>query len=172
MPIYALGDLEPNIDPTAYIHPDAVIIGDVTIGSESSVWACSVIRGDDGVIRIGNRSNIQDGAVLHTTPVNPTVVVNNCTIGHLAHLEGCTVEDDSLVGTASVVLHNAVIQRGALVGANAVVTGGTVVPEGAMALGIPAKIREGLANQEEISLGVDSYVARAKWFRNDLRRID
>ena len=76
------------------------------------------------------------------------------------------------MGTASVVLHSAVIQRGALVGANAVVTGGTVVPEGAMALGIPAKTREGLANQEEISLGVDSYVARAKWFRDDLRRID
>ena len=102
MPIYALGDLEPNIDPTAYIHPDAVIIGDVTIGSESSVWACSVIRGDDGVIRIGNRSNIQDGAVLHTTPVYPTVVGNNCTIGHLAHLEGCTVEDDSLVGLSLI----------------------------------------------------------------------
>jgi len=172
MPVYALGDLEPSISATAYIHPEAVVIGNVTIGSESSVWACAVLRGDDGQISIGDRTNIQDGAVIHTTPIYPTVVGNNCTIGHLAHLEGCTIEDRSLVGTASVVLHNAVVQEGALVGANAVVTGGTVVPSGALALGIPAKIREGLANQEEITLGVESYVARAKWFRKDLRRID
>ncbi|HJM99803.1 MAG TPA: gamma carbonic anhydrase family protein [Acidimicrobiales bacterium] len=172
MPVYALGDLEPSISATAYIHPEAVVIGNVTIGSESSVWACAVLRGDDGQISIGDRTNIQDGAVIHTTPIYPTVVGNNCTIGHLAHLEGCTIEDGSLVGTASVVLHNAVVQEGALVGANAVVTGGTVVPSGALALGIPAKIREGLANQEEITLGVESYVARAKWFRKDLRRID
>ncbi|HJM29322.1 MAG: gamma carbonic anhydrase family protein [Acidimicrobiales bacterium] len=172
MPIYSLGDLEPSIDSTAYIHPEAVIIGNVTIGSESSVWACAVLRGDDGEITIGNRSNIQDGAVIHTTPIFPTVVGNNCTIGHLAHLEGCTIEDGALIGTASVVLHDAKVQEGALVGANAVVTGGTVVPPGAMALGIPAKVGKGLANQEEISLGVESYVARAKWFREDLRRID
>jgi len=172
MPVYALGDLEPSISATAYIHPEAVVIGNVIIGSESSVWACAVLRGDDGEISIGNRTNIQDGAVIHTTAIYPTIVGNNCTIGHLAHLEGCTIEDGSLVGTASVVLHNAVVQEGALVGANAVVTGGTVVPSGALALGIPAKIREGLANQEEITLGVESYVARAKWFRKDLRRID
>ncbi|MEG3586923.1 MAG: gamma carbonic anhydrase family protein [Actinomycetota bacterium] len=172
MPIYALGDLEPNIAASAYIHPDAVVIGNVTIGSESSVWACAVLRGDDGEVAIGNRSNIQDGAVLHTTPIYPTIVGNDCTIGHLAHLEGCTIKDGSLVGTASVVLHDAVVHEGALVGANAVVTGGTIVPAGALALGIPAKIREGLANQEEITLGVESYVARAKWFREELRRID
>ena len=172
MPVYALGDLEPTISSTAYIHPEAVVIGNVTIGSESSVWACAVLRGDDGKISIGDRTNIQDGAVIHTTPIYETVVGNNCTIGHLAHLEGCTNEDGSLVGTASVVLHNAVVQEGALVGANAVVTGGTIVPSGALALGIPAKIREGVANQEEITLGVESYVARAKWFRKDLRRID
>ena len=172
MPVYALGDLEPTISSTAYIHPEAVVIGNVTIGSESSVWACAVLRGDDGKISIGDRTNIQDGAVIHTTPIYETVVGNNCTIGHLAHLEGCTIEDGALVGTASVVLHNAVVQEGALVGANAVVTGGTIVPSGALALGIPAKIREGVANQEEITLGVESYVARAKWFRKDLRRID
>ena len=172
MPIYALGDLEPVIDSSAYIHPEAVVIGNVTIGSESSIWACAVLRGDDGAISIGNRSNIQDGAVIHTTPIYETTIGDNCTIGHLAHLEGCTIEDGALVGTASVVLHDARVQSGALVGANAVVTGGTVVPPGAMALGIPAKIREGLANQDEIRLGVESYVSRAKWFRKELRRLD
>ena len=110
--------------------------------------------------------------MIHTTPIYATTIGDNCTIGHLAHLEGCTIEDGALVGTASVVLHDARVQSGALVGANAVVTGGTVVPPGAMALGIPAKIREGLANQDEIRLGVESYVSRAKWFTKELRRID
>jgi len=170
MPIYALGDKEPSIATDAYVHPEAVIIGEVTIGSESSVWPCAVLRGDDGKIIIGKRSNIQDGAVIHTTIIYPTIVGNDCTIGHLAHLEGCRVLDGALIGTASVVLHDAEIQQGALVGANAVVTGGTIVPPAAMALGIPAKIRENMANQEEISLGVESYVHRGKWFREELRR--
>ena len=172
MPIYALGDKEPSIATDAYVHPEAVIIGEVTIGSESSVWPCAVLRGDDGKIIIGKRSNIQDGAVIHTTIIYSTIVGNDCTIGHLAHLEGCRVLDGALIGTASVVLHDAEIQQGALVGANAVVTGGTIVPTAAMALGIPAKIRENMANQEEISLGVESYVNRGKWFREELRRID
>ena len=172
MPIYALGDKEPSIATNAYVHPEAVIIGEVTIGSESSVWPCAVLRGDDGKIIIGERSNIQDGAVIHTTIIYPTIVGNNCTIGLLAHLEGCRVLDGALIGTASVVLHDAEIQQGALVGANAVVPGGTIVPPAAMALGIPAKIRENMANQEEISLGVESYVNRGKWFREELRRID
>jgi|TARA_B110000438_G_C15764120_1_gene628715 carbonic anhydrase/acetyltransferase-like protein (isoleucine patch superfamily) len=172
MPIYALGNKEPQIASDAYIHPEAVIIGDVTIGSESSVWPCAVLRGDDGEIIVGDRSNIQDGAVLHTTFMYPTIVGNNCTIGHLAHLEGCRILDNALVGTAAVVLHDAEVQQGALVGANAVVTGGSVIPPGAMALGIPAKVREGMANQKEILLGVESYVNRGKWFRKDLRRLD
>lgn len=172
MPIYALGDVEPTIADDAYIHPDAVVIGAVTIGSESSVWACAVLRGDDGEIIIGDRSSVQDGAVIHTTPELPTVVGNDCTIGHLAHLEGCRVSDGALVGTASVVLHDARIGEGALVGANAVVTGGTIVPPGAMALGVPAKIRENIADQEEIARGAESYVARGKRFRAELRRID
>lgn len=172
MPIYALGELEPRIAPDAYIHPDAVIIGDVSIGAESSVWACAVLRGDDGAIVIGDRSNIQDGAVIHTTPQWDTVVGNGCTVGHLAHLEGCRIADGALVGTASVVLHDARVGEGALVGANAVVTGGTVVPPGAMALGIPAKIREGAADQDDIRHGVESYVQRGHRFRAELRRLD
>ena len=171
MPIYALGNKEPNISSEAYKHPEAVIIGDVTIGSESSVWPCAVLRGDDGEIIVGERSNIQDGAVLHTTIIYPTIVGDGCTIGHLAHLEGCRILDGALIGTAAVVLHDAEVQQGALVGANAVVTGGTIVPPEAMALGIPAKIRENMANKDEINLGVESYVNRGQWFRKDLRRI-
>jgi carbonic anhydrase/acetyltransferase-like protein (isoleucine patch superfamily) len=172
MPIYALGDLEPSIHESAYIHPEAVIIGDVTLGPDASVWACAVLRGDDGKIVVGEGSNIQDGAVLHCTPLYNTVVGNFCTIGHIAHLEGCRILDRALVGTASVVLHDAEVGEGALVGANAVVTGGTVVPPGAMALGIPAKIREGAANAAEINMGAQSYIDRGRRFRRELRRLD
>ncbi|MGI9624158.1 MAG: gamma carbonic anhydrase family protein [Acidimicrobiales bacterium] len=172
MAIYALGDIEPQIDPTAYIHPDAVVIGNVTIGADSSVWPCAVLRGDDGRIVIGRGSNVQDGAVIHCTPFLDTQVGDGCTIGHIAHLEGCTIRDGALVGTASVVLHQAVVGEGALVGANAVVTGGTIVPPGAMALGIPAKVREGASDAAEIEAGVQSYIERGRRFRAEMRRLD
>ena len=128
MPIYALGDLAPSIDPTAYVHPDAVVIGNVQLGPESSVWPGAVLRGDGAPITIGARTSVQDGSVLHVTSVHPTVVGAECVIGHLAHLEGCTVEDGSLVGSGAVVLHEAVVRTGALVGAGAVVSGGVEVP--------------------------------------------
>ena len=172
MPVYALGDVEPSIDATAYVHPDAVVIGDVTIGPESSVWPSAVLRGDPGGIVIGARTSIQDGTVIHTTPITPTQVGDECVIGHLVHLEGCTVRDRSLVGSGSIVLHNAVVEEGALVGAGAVVPNNMVVPSGAMALGIPAKLRPDSVTPESISYAMASYVERAQRFRKDLRRID
>jgi len=101
MPIYAFGSDEPSISSEAYIHPDAVIIGAVTIGANSSVWPGAVLRGDGGEIRIGERTSVQDNAVLHTTPLWPTVVGDGCVLGHLIHLEGCTIEDDVLIGNAA-----------------------------------------------------------------------
>jgi carbonic anhydrase/acetyltransferase-like protein (isoleucine patch superfamily) len=172
MAIYALGDLVPTIDPSAYVHPDAVVIGDVRIGAESSVWPGAVLRGDDGHIVVGARTSIQDGSVLHTTVELPTVVGDDCVIGHLVHLEGCTVADGALVGNGSIVLHAAVINSGAVVGSGAVVTGGTVVPPGALAVGIPATVREGAANAAMISRARDSYVRRAARYPGELRRID
>jgi len=172
MPVYALGHQVPVIHPDAYISPEAVIIGSVTIGSESSVWPGAVLRGDDGEIQVGARTSIQDGAILHTTHFQPTVVGDECVIGHLAHLEGCIIHDGALVGSGSVVLHNAVVETGALVGAGAVVSGGTVVPSGAMALGIPAKIRPDAVTAEMISLGMQSYVDRGHRYRAELRRLD
>jgi len=172
MPIYALGDQVPQIDPAAYIHPDAVIIGSVTIGAESSVWPSAVLRGDDGFIEIGERTSIQDGTVVHTTAETPTRVGSGCTVGHVAHLEGCIVEDGSLVGSGSIVLHRAVVSTGALVAANCVVLNDMVIPPGALALGVPAKIKEGAANADQIAYSADSYAKRAKRFRSDLRRLD
>lgn len=171
MPIYALGDAEPTIHPSAFIHPEAVIIGNVHIGEESSVWPCAVLRGDEGEIRIGDRTSIQDGSVLHTTALWPTTVGDDCVVGHIVHLEGCVIESGCLVGNGSIVLHRALVKTGALVGANAVVTNDTVVPSGAMALGVPAKIKLDAVVPEMISYGVAAYVARAKGYRSDLRRI-
>jgi carbonic anhydrase/acetyltransferase-like protein (isoleucine patch superfamily) len=172
VPIYALGDLEPSIDSSAYIHPDAVLIGSVTIGARSSVWPCAVLRADDGDIRIGARTSIQDGCVLHCAPTLPTVVGDGCVIGHMVHLEGCTIEDGALVGNGSVVLHRVVVRTGAVVGSNAVVTAGTEVPTGSMALGIPAKLRPSGDLSDMIWPGVESYVARGERYRQDLRRLD
>jgi carbonic anhydrase/acetyltransferase-like protein (isoleucine patch superfamily) len=173
MPLYALGDDAPDIDPSAYVHPDAVIIGRVRIGPESSVWAGAVLRGDDGRIDIGARTSIQDGSVLHCTPMLATVVGDDAVIGHIVHLEGCTIHDGALVGSGSVVLHGAVVGPGAIVGANAVVPNGMEVPAGAMALGIPARVRDGAkADAEMIRLAAESYVARARRYPGELRRID
>jgi len=171
--IYALGDRTPEIHPSAYVHPDAVVIGSVWIGPESSVWPGAVLRGDDGEIHIGARSSIQDGCVLHCAPHLPTVVGDECVIGHMVHLEGCTIENGSLVGNGAVVLHDAVVRAGSLVGSNAVVTNGMEVPSGHMALGIPAKLRPGGDDLAAgIRLGMESYVARARRYRQELRRLD
>ncbi|MDE0657102.1 MAG: gamma carbonic anhydrase family protein [Acidimicrobiaceae bacterium] len=172
MAIYALGDLEPRIDPTAYVHPLAVVIGNVELGPEASVWPYAVLRGDDGLIRIGARSNVQDGAVIHCTPNHPTIVGDGVTIGHQAHLEGCTVLDGSLIGVGSVVMHDVRIGPNALVGANATVTGGTVVPAQAMALGTPARIRENALDPDHNQRNAEVYAQRGHHYRAEQRRID
>jgi carbonic anhydrase/acetyltransferase-like protein (isoleucine patch superfamily) len=172
VPIYALGEAEPTIDPTAYVHPDAVVIGDVRLGPEASVWPGAVLRGDGAAITIGARTSVQDGSVLHVTPVHPTTVGAECVIGHLVHLEGCTIEDGALVGSGAVVLHEAIVRREALVGAGAVVSGGVEVPSRAMALGIPARIRPDAVDPDTmIRLGMLSYVERAAQYRAHLRRL-
>ena len=145
VPIYALGELEPDIDAGAFVHPDAVLIGQVVIGAESSIWPGAVLRGDNNELRVGARTSIQDNAVIHTTPEAPTVVGDGCVIGHLVHLEGCTIESGTLIGVGAVVLHRAVVRTGAIVGANSVVLNGTEIPAGALAIGAPVQIRPGKA---------------------------
>ena len=172
MPVYALGDQVPSIHPDAYVHPDAVVIGNVTIGAHSSVWPGAVLRGDDGEIIIGERTSVQDNCVLHTTVERATVVLDDCVIGHLVHLEACTIGPWSLIGNGSIVLHRAVVNSWAIVAANAVVLNDTIVPSGALAVGTPAVIKEGRARREDIEHGVATYVERAARFRSMLRRID
>ena len=171
MPIYRLGDLVPTIHPEAFVHPEAVLIGDVTLGAEASVWPTAVLRGDFGRIVIGDRSSVQDGTVIHAGPHFPTIVGAGCVIGHLAHLEGCTMEDGSLVGSGSVVLHWAVVGTGATVAANAVVPNRMSVPPGALAVGVPAQIKADRSDVRMIELSAEEYVANGRRYRELLERI-
>jgi carbonic anhydrase/acetyltransferase-like protein (isoleucine patch superfamily) len=168
MTIYALGDRTPQIHKSAYVHPDAIIIGSVRLGANSSVWPGAVIRADDNEIVIGERSNVQDGAVLHCTLELATTLGDDVTIGHLAHLEGCEVRDRALVGVGSKVLHRAVVGEDSIVGANAVATNNLEVPPCSMALGVPAKIREGVLKEGANQQFADSYVRRAERYRTEL----
>lgn len=172
MTVYALGDRVPSIHPEAFVHPDAVVIGTVTLAAGSTVWPGAVLRGDYGEISVGARTSVQDGTVIHATERHPTRIGADCVIGHIAHLEGCTVEDSCLIGSGSVVLHNAVVRSGALVGAGAVVPDGTEVPSGAMALGVPARIRENAVPAGMFDEAVTRYVDNGRHYREALRRLD
>src|ERR1700694_1147415 len=126
MTLYALGDIVPRIDPEAFVHPDCTIIGNVEIGAGATIWPQTVLRGDQSRIVIGARTSVQDGAVIHCTRELET-----------------TVGADCVIGTGAIGLRRAIVRSGALVGAAALVPNGMEVPSGAMALGVPAKLREG-----------------------------
>ena len=172
MAVYALGDLVPSIDPAAFVHPDASVIGDVTLGPESSVWPGAVLRGDHGTITVGARTSVQDCSVIHAGPGFPTVIGDGCVIGHIVHLEGCVVEDDCLIGSGAVVLHHVRVGRGALVGAGAVVPNGVQIPPGALAVGVPAVVKPDAAPTELIRVSAEEYVKNCHRYRAELRRVD
>ncbi len=172
MAIYALGELEPKIHGDAFVHPDAIVIGDVTIGAFSSIWPGAVLRGDNGSITIGKNTSIQDNSVIHTTPQSQTTISDNCLIGHIVHLEGCVLDEWAQVSSGAVVLHRAHIGRGAIVAANAVVLNDVHVPAGALAVGIPAVVKLGRARIEDIQHGVEVYVSNGQMYKKLLRRLD
>jgi carbonic anhydrase/acetyltransferase-like protein (isoleucine patch superfamily) len=172
MTIYALGEQIPDIHPDAFLHPDATVIGSVTIGAGASVWPAAVLRGDYGRIEIGARTSIQDGTVVHTTEQWPTIVGADCVIGHNVHVEGCTIGDRCLIGSGSIVLNRAVLDSGAAVGAAALVPEGTHVPAGQIALGVPARLRPAPSDLAQwVAEAVDIYLAGAARYRAHLRRI-
>jgi carbonic anhydrase/acetyltransferase-like protein (isoleucine patch superfamily) len=171
MPIYALGDVEPDIDEAAFVHPDAVVIGRVRIGPEASVWPCAVLRGDHGWIEIGARTSIQDGTVVHCTRDWPTRIGADCVVGHNAHLEGCVVEDGCLVGSGSVILNRAVVRAGAIVAASALIPEGFEVPATALAAGVPAVIKRTGVSADIAAGTVNTYLASARRYRSELRRL-
>jgi carbonic anhydrase/acetyltransferase-like protein (isoleucine patch superfamily) len=172
MAIYALGDRVPEIHPDAFVHPDATVIGDVRLAAHATVWPGAVLRGDYGTIIVGERTSIQDGTVVHATGELNTVIGARCVVGHIVHLEGCTIHDDSLIGSGSVVLHEVEVGPHGLVGANAVVPNGMIVPPYAMALGIPAKLKEGAVVDGQFDHAVGLYERNGERYKTDLKRLD
>lgn len=162
-------DLYPQIHESAFIDETALIIGDVKIGAYSSVWFYSIVRGDVHYIRIGERTNIQDGCILHVTLNKyPLHIGNDVTVGHGAILHGCTIKDHVLIGMGSKVLDNAVVEPYSLVAAGAVVKEGFVVPEGHLVAGVPAKVIRPLTpeEKEKIDQSAQNYI---QYYKNYLR---
>ena len=143
----------PAVDPTAYVDASAQVIGDVEIGPESSIWMCAVVRGDVNFIRIGARSNVQDGSIVHVMhETHPTRIGDDVTIGHAAVVHGCTIADRVLVGMSATILNGAVIGEDSIVAAGSLVTEGMVVPPRSMVMGVPAKVRRTLSDAEVASI--------------------
>ncbi len=130
----------PDIHPTAFIAPTAVVMGDVTLGEESSVWYTAVVRGDMAPIRIGARSNIQDGTIVHVDEGVPCTIGERVGVGHRVILHGCTVEDECLIGMGSILLNRCHIGKGSVIAAGAVVPEGMEVPAGSLVMGVPGRV--------------------------------
>lgn len=165
----------PDVHPSAFVHEMATLIGRVRVGAEASIWPSAVLRGDDGAIEIGDRTSIQDGAVIHaTTGISETRVGSRVTVGHRAVLHGCVIEDDSLVGMGSIVLDNARVGRGAMLGAGTLVPMGKEVPPGVLAVGSPFRVVRELSERERqwIELSWRTYVERVGQYRRARGRID
>lgn len=174
MPLYAIDDLVPQVAEDAWAAPSADLIGDVRLASLASVWFGAAIRGDNTPIQIGTRSNIQEGAVLHSDPGAPLTIGEDCTIGHKAVLHGCTLGDRVLIGMGAILLNHAVIGEDSIVGAGALVTEGKVFPPGSLILGSPARAVRPLDDAAKALLKVSAahYATKQRDYAARLRRVD
>ncbi len=151
---------DPQIDPSAYIAPEAVIIGDVRIGPHVSIWPQCVLRGDINYIEVGECSNVQDGSVIHLADDKAVVIGRYVTIGHLAMLHACTINDECLIGMHATVLDGAVVGHNSIIGAHTLVKQGMEVPPGSLVLGVPGRVVRPLSDEEQKKL--------PKWAENYL----
>lgn len=162
---------QPQIPKDCYVAENATIVGEVSFGAECSVWFNAVVRGDVHFIRIGNKVNIQDGAIIHCTyQKHPTVIGNNVSIGHNAIVHGCTVQDNVLIGMGAIVMDNCVIESNSIVAAGAVVMQNTVVESGTIYAGVPAKKVKDINASDfsgEIERISNNYVMYSSWFKED-----
>jgi carbonic anhydrase/acetyltransferase-like protein (isoleucine patch superfamily) len=168
MPSYPVANSAPRLGRRVFLAPTAVVTGDVEVGDDVSFWFHTIARGDVNWIRIGPRTNVQDGAVLHVThETHPLVVGAAVVVGHAAVLHGCTIEDGALIGIGARVLDGAVVERGAQVGAGAVVTPGHRIPAGHLALGVPARAIRPLTPGEAHAIAeiAERYVALKERYR-------
>ena len=169
--IYSLGDKQLSNDNLDFwVAPNAVVIGDVSLKKNASVWFGAVLRGDNDPIILGENSNIQDNSVCHTDDGMPLIIGNNVTVGHKVILHSCTVGDNSLIGMGSTVLNKAKIGNNCLVGANALVTEGKEFPDNSLIVGSPAKVKRELTDMEKkiIELSALHYVENMKRYKKDL----
>jgi gamma-carbonic anhydrase len=159
---------KPTIHPSAFIAKSADIIGDVTIGEESSVWYQAVLRGDINQIIVGSQSNIQDGAVIHLSDDHVARIGNLVTIGHKAIIHACEIRDEVLIGMGAIILDGAVIGERSIIGAGTLITGGTIIPPGSLVVGAPGKVRRMLTldEQAQVRTWADKYVAVSRHFKN------
>jgi carbonic anhydrase/acetyltransferase-like protein (isoleucine patch superfamily) len=173
-PLYRLGDAEPAIDPTAWVAPTAVVIGDVRIGAGSGVWFHCVLRGDSNFIQVGQRTNIQDGTIVHVDPGEfATVIGDDVTVGHACIIHGCRLEDTAFVGMGATVMNGCVIEGGGVLGAGGLLTAGRRIAAGELWTGAPAKLRRVLSDEErrEFTSTASGYVRNAARFRNALAAV-
>lgn len=168
---YSLGDIRVEMADTAWIAESASVIGNVRLEAGASVWFNAVLRGDNELILIGENSNVQDGAVMHTDMGYPLTLGKGVTVGHKAMLHGCTVGDHSLIGINAVVLNGAKIGRNCIIGANALVPEGKVIPDGSLVVGSPGKVVRQLTEEQQqaVALGGDYYVHNAERYRRELK---
>ncbi|MGI9271491.1 MAG: gamma carbonic anhydrase family protein [Woeseiaceae bacterium] len=172
---YALGQHAPVLEGNDHFIADgARVIGQVRLQSQSSVWFNCVLRGDTELIDIGERSNVQDGSVLHADPGYPLTIGKNVTVGHKVMLHGCTISDNSLIGIGSTILNGAVIGENCIVGANALITENKTFPAGSLIIGAPAKVARELSPEEigSIRESAGHYVANATRYRSELNRLE
>jgi carbonic anhydrase/acetyltransferase-like protein (isoleucine patch superfamily) len=168
--IRPFNNITPRIHETAFVAEDAIVIGDVEIGEEASVWFGSVVRGDVNYIRIGDRTNIQDACVIHVSSKDhPTVLEHEITVGHRVTLHGCYVESGSLIGIGSIILDGARIGSRSLIAAGSLVTPGTVIPPESLVLGAPAKVKRQLTSEEleNLSRSWHNYVELGRRYRSE-----
>ncbi|MEL7450364.1 MAG: gamma carbonic anhydrase family protein [Pseudomonadota bacterium] len=172
--IYELGGDGVTMGDGAWVAPSADVMGKVELRDGASVWFQAVLRGDNELILIGERSNVQDGCVLHTDPGYPLTLGEGVTVGHKAMLHGCTVGDGSLIGINAVVLNGAKIGRRCLIGANALVTEGQQIPDNSLVLGSPGKVIKKLDDEQAARLVISAsrYVEKASYFRAQLKRCE
>ena len=173
MSLYALPDKTPQIDETAWVAPNATVIGDIRLAANASIWWNAVLRGDNDPIAIGENSNIQDGSVLHTDEGVPMNIGANVTVGHMVMLHGCTVGDNSLIGIGSIILNRAVIGKNSIVGANTLIPEGKVFPDGVLIVGSPGKVVRELSAEEIAKLAKSAahYVDNAQRYRIQLKAL-
>ncbi|HEY7200813.1 MAG TPA: gamma carbonic anhydrase family protein [Candidatus Dormibacteraeota bacterium] len=174
MPQFELDGVRPRVDPSAFIAPTAVLIGDVEVGPNASVWFGAVLRGDESTITVGAGANVQDNTVVHCSHGLPTVIGVNATIGHQATLEGCVVEEGAVVGMGCIMLQRSRLGAGSMLAAGAVLTEGREVPAGHLAAGVPAEVKKPLSGSSArwVTGNAETYQANARRFRGGLRAPD